>query len=89
MEGTAGVKTCSGAVSTVVMIRLMVGWETLKFSARVSSVWLCRRYNNRVAFWALVRVSLWGLVLGLFQVRLVVSMFRMVVNRAVSSPVVR
>ena len=81
MEGTAGVKTCSGAVSTVVMIRLMVGWETLKFSARVSSAWLCRRYNNRVAFWALV--------LGLFQVRLVVSMFRMVVNRAESSPVVR
>lgn len=88
MEGTAGVETCSGAVSTVVMIRLMVGWETLKFSARVSPVWLCRRYN-RVAFWALVRVSLWGLVLGLFQVRLVVSMFRMVVNRAESSPVVR
>lgn len=88
MEGSTGVKTYSGAVSTVVMIRLMVGWETLKFSARVSSVWLCRRYN-RVAFWALVRVSLWGLVLGLFQVRLVVSIFRMAVNRAESSPVVR
>lgn len=88
MEGIAGVKTCSSAVSTVVMIWLMVGWETLKFSARVSSVWLCRRYN-RVAFWALVRVSLWGLVLGLLQVRLVVSMFRMVVNCAESSPVVR
>lgn len=88
MEGTAGLKRLSSAVSSFFRMRLMIGWETLKFSARVYSVWLCRRYN-RVAFSPWVMVSLWGLVLGLFQVMLAVGMFSMVANCSESSPVVR
>ena len=65
-----------------------VGWDTPKSSARVSSVWFWRRYN-RVAFNPWVRMSLWGLVFGLFRVRLVMSMFSRAANCVVVRPGLR
>ena len=88
MGGTAGAKTCSSAVSILFRMRLIVGWETPKSSAKKSSVWFWRRYS-RVAFSPWVRVSLWGLVFGVFQVRVLVRSARRVVNCAGLRPVVR
>ena len=60
----------------------MVGYQTSKSLARVPSVWLCRRYR-RVDFTPCVRVSLWGLMFNLFQMRVVLNTFSGVANYAV------
>ena len=63
----------------VVMVRLMIGWDTLKSSAKTSSVCLCCRCR-RGAISPWVRLSLWGLAFSRSQVRVFFMLVRIVVN---------